>query len=138
MTEAMSERLGKYELLSKLATGGMAEIYLARADAVMGVERTVVIKKLLPKLAEQSDFVEMFLDEARIAASLSHPNIVQMSDFGKVGGSCFMAMEYLHGQDLSAIRRALSEKGRTLPLEQAVTIAAGICAALQHAHEART
>src|SRR5579859_5812037 len=75
-------RLGKYEILKRLAVGGMAEIFLARVEAMPGVHKVVVIKRILPQLATQNDFIEMFLDEARIAATLHHPNLVQVFDVG--------------------------------------------------------
>ena len=99
----MVERLGKYELLNKIAAGGMAEILVARAHSLPGVEKVVVIKRLLPQFADKQEFIDMFLDEARIAATLNHPNIVQMYDFGPMDGGYFMALEYLHGEDLRAI-----------------------------------
>ena len=77
------KKIGRYQLLALLATGGMAEIYLARQEGIKGFERLVVIKKILPHLARRKRFVEMFFDEARIAALLSHPNIVQIYDLGQ-------------------------------------------------------
>ena len=133
----MGERIGKYELLSRIASGGMAEIHVARATSLPGVEKVVVIKRLLPQHQKQADFIEMFLDEARIAASLNHPNIVQMYDFGPADDSYFMAMEYLHGEDLRTIQRLILSQKKLVPLSHALTIVAAICSALHHAHEAR-
>ena len=93
-------RLGKYQLLRKLATGGMAEVFLAKTDGPMGFEKQLVIKRILPHLAEDPQFVEMFLAEAKLAAQLNHPNIVQMFDFGEAEGSYFIAMEYIDGPTL--------------------------------------
>lgn len=135
----MSERLGKYELLSRIATGGMAEIYLART-ATAGIDRLLVIKTLLPHYVGRPEFVDMFLDEARIGAILNHPNIVQMYDFGTLDtGSCasFMAMEYVHGEDVRTIARHLLSQKTIMPVEHAVNIVASACAGLHHAHEAR-
>src|SRR5688572_16074277 len=83
------EQLGKYELLRHIATGGMAEIHLARVKGIEGFEKIVVIKRILPQLAANREFVQMFLDEARIAATLHHPNVVQVYDIGSVSGSYF-------------------------------------------------
>src|SRR5580658_10458385 len=85
--------LGRYSLLTKLATGGMAEIFLARLQGSMGFEKLVVIKRILDSYAEDPDFVSMFLDEAQIASQLNHPNIVQIYDLGDEEGTYFIAME---------------------------------------------
>ena len=102
----VGSRLGKYEIIKRLATGGMAEIFLARVSGLPGFEKLVVIKRILPQLATKSDFVEMFLDEARLAATLQHPNIVQIYDVGVVDGNYFIAMEYLHGEDVRSLDAA--------------------------------
>jgi len=133
----MVERLGKYELLDKIAAGGMAEILVARAHSLPGVEKVVVIKRLLPQFADKQEFIDMFLDEARIAATLNHPNIVQMYDFGPMDGGYFMALEYLHGEDLRAIHRRHITEHRTFPIEHAVTVASSVARGLHHAHEAK-
>src|SRR5690606_30721812 len=96
----MGERFGEYELIKKIATGGMAEIYLARIGGVEGFSRRVVVKRMLPQLAVRPDFVQMFLDEARLAANLVHPNIVQVFNLGQVDGTYFMAMELIDGPHL--------------------------------------
>ena len=128
--------LGKYELIKRIATGGMAEIYLARVSGLPGFEKIVVLKRILPQLASNQEFVQMFLDEARVAATLHHPNIVQMYDIGAVDGNYFISMEYLHGEDLRAIARAMRAKGQDrVPLEHALGIVVGIAAGLHYAHE---
>ncbi len=123
-----------YEILAKLATGGMAEIFLARSASVGGVERYVVLKRVLPERAQDPDFVRMFLDEARLAAQLQHPHIAQVYDVGKLGDSYFFTMEYVHGETV----RGLLERSRalrtTIPIGCALTIAAGCAAGLHHAH----
>src|SRR3954471_15408605 len=86
---------GKYFLVRKLAEGGMAEIFLAKQIGAEGFERNVVIKRMLRHVSEVPDFVTMFLDEARLAARLSHPNIIQINDLGLVDGSYYICMEYL-------------------------------------------
>src|SRR5689334_10884114 len=89
---------GKYELIKPLARGGMASIDLARHRGTGGFEKIVVLKRILPELAAQPEFVDQFLDEARLAAALHHPNIVQTHDVGEAAGQYFMVMEYLHGE----------------------------------------
>jgi serine/threonine protein kinase len=128
-------RLGKYEILKRLATGGMAEIFLARVSGLPGFHKMVVIKRILPQLATKSDFIEMFLDEARIAATLQHPNVVQMYDVGVVDGNYFIAMEYLHGEDVRSLMKQIRHNGEKLPLEHALNIIIGIASGLHYAHE---
>src|SRR6185312_12366608 len=93
-------RLGSYEILRQLARGGMAELFLARTVGPEGFEKLVVLKKILPKFAENPKFVRLFLDEARLAAALDHPHIAHVYDLGKVDGNYFFTMEYIHGQDV--------------------------------------
>ena len=110
------DQLGRYQLLHRLAAGGMAELYLARASGIEGFEKVVVLKRILGHLRGNDTFVSMFLDEARIAANLEHPNIVNVYDIGKAGDDYFFTMAYLHGEDLTGVlRRAaelISETGR--------------------------
>src|SRR5688572_20205058 len=96
-------RLGPYTLLRRLAIGGMAEIFLARRDGPAGFAKVVALKKILPHLSSLREFVDMFLDEARIAARLSHPHIVQIYDFGEFDENYFIAMEYVPGEDLLSV-----------------------------------
>ncbi|HWO25499.1 MAG TPA: serine/threonine-protein kinase [Kofleriaceae bacterium] len=126
--------LGKYEILRKLATGGMAEIYLARARGVAGFEKTVVLKRILPHVAEDESFVQMFLDEARLAATLQHPNIADVYDVGEVDGNPFFTMEYVHGQDVRAIRAATRKRDEQAPMAIALAIVHGTASALDYAH----
>src|SRR6266545_946271 len=128
-------RLGRYQLLRKIAVGGMAEIYLARVSGVGGFEKNVVVKRILPQLAESDEFFAMFLDEARIAATLSHPNVVQIYDAGQAGSEFFIAMEYLDGADLHTVRRVLAERGSELPAQHAVFIVCAIASGLHYTHE---
>ena len=100
----MAVPFGKYLLESKLAEGGMAEIFLARQAGIEGFEREVVVKRLLPDLSIESDFVRMFLNEARLAARLNHPNIVQIFELGQEEGAYYLAMEYIRGEDLRGLR----------------------------------
>jgi serine/threonine protein kinase len=126
--------LGKYEILRKLATGGMAEIYLARSRGVAGFEKTVVLKRILPHIAEDVSFVHMFLDEARLAATLQHPNIADVYDVGEVSGTPFFTMEYIHGQDVRSIRAATRRRNEQVPISIALAIVHGTAAALDYAH----
>lgn len=124
---------GKYTLTRRLARGGMAEVFLAMQQGPGGFERTVAVKRILPHLADVSQFLEMFMDEAQLAAQLSHPNIAHIYDFGAVEDSYFIAMEYIDGIDLSAV--LLDCKINPLPLEHAARIIADLCAALHYAHQ---
>jgi len=125
---------GRYELLSKIATGGMAEIYKAKQKGPVGFEKIVTIKKILPHLAQDDDFITMFIDEARIAASLSHPNIVQIFDLGKMNNEYIIAMEYVSGKDLGAVLKKLRKQKKSLPMDIALYIALKISDALDYAH----
>ncbi|MFT5682732.1 MAG: serine/threonine protein kinase, partial [Myxococcota bacterium] len=102
-TSSKPEIFGKYHLLEKIATGGMAEVYRARAYGMAGFEKILVIKKILKQLLQDEEFVNLFIDEARIAVQLLHVNIVQVFDLGEVDGQYYMAMEYVHGLDLSRV-----------------------------------
>src|SRR5439155_17736744 len=105
-------------------TGGMAEIWLSRQAGPKGFEKVVVVKRMLDAYNQNEDFVEMFLDEARIAAQLSHPNIVQIFDLGQHGGAYYMAMEYLAGEDLAKVVRAAAKAGKPIPLAYAARVVA--------------
>jgi serine/threonine protein kinase len=129
---------GKYQLVRHLATGGMAEVILARVQGIEGFERHVVIKKIRDESARDDRFVQMFLDEARLAASLHHNNIVQVYDIGQENGEYFFTMEYVHGEDLRRLLAHIAEHERRVPLAHCVTIALATAAALHHAHEHRT
>jgi serine/threonine protein kinase len=130
----MFELFGRYRLLRRLATGGMAEIFLAEEEGAGESGKRLVIKRLLPILAENDQFVRMFLDEARIAARLNHPNIVQIFDLGSVGDAYFIAMEYLHGADARRMWKQADTVGKPLPPELACLIAIGAAAGLHYAH----
>jgi serine/threonine-protein kinase len=136
--EGMPCRFGKYTLIRRLATGGMAELFLAIQKSVAGFEKLIVIKRILPILNQDRAFIEMLLHEARVAATMSHPNIVQIFDVGAVDGSYFIAMEHVHGEDLRSIVRQM-RKSQVLefPLEHALSIVLGISAGLAYAHEKR-
>src|SRR5438552_289414 len=129
-------RFGKYTLLRKLATGGMAELFLALQKSVAGFEKLIVIKRILPQMNTDQAFIDMLLHEARIAATLSHPNIVQIFDVGQVDGTYFIAMEHVHGEDIRSIVRQMKQKGvPEFPVEHALGIVLGTLAGLAYAHE---
>ncbi|HEU4728234.1 MAG TPA: protein kinase, partial [Kofleriaceae bacterium] len=123
-----------YQILAKLATGGMAEIFLARGEGVAGVERYCVLKRILRDRASDVQFVRMFLDEARLAAQLQHAHIAQVYDIGKLGDSYFFTMEYVHGETVRALLHRALSLGRPLPIHCVLTIALGTAAGLHHAH----
>lgn len=136
--QALPRRFGKYTLVSKFATGGMAELFLALQRSVGGFEKMLIVKRILPNLAQDELFVRMLLSEARIAATLNHPNIAQIYDIGVEAGEYFIAMEHVHGEDLRAIVRAMKVHDvRGFPLEHTLAIVIGCAAALAHAHEQR-
>ena len=136
--ENLPAKFGKYTLIRHLATGGMAELYLALQRSISGFEKLIVIKKILDRYAADKEFIEMFLDEARIAATLNHPNIVQIFDVGSVGKDYFIAMEYIHGEDLRNIVGAMRKKKmRSFPLEHAISIIMGVSKGLSYAHDHR-
>ncbi|HET6582569.1 MAG TPA: serine/threonine-protein kinase, partial [Nannocystaceae bacterium] len=126
--------VGRYVLGRRLARGGMAELFLAKARGVAGFEKPCVLKLVLPHLADDRGFAEMFLAEARLASTLDHPNVVHVADIGEVGGEYFFVMEYVHGRDVRALLRA---QPGALPLPAALTIAHGIAEGLHYVHEHR-
>ncbi len=126
------EHYGSYELIKRLATGGMAQIYLAREPAS---EKLLVVKRILPHLAENVDFVRMFLDEARIAARLHHPNIVQIFNLGAQDDSYFIAMEYIHGDDVRRVWKRAHQLGREMPVPLVCRVVMEACAGLDYAHK---
>jgi serine/threonine protein kinase len=125
---------GKYHLLERLAVGGMAEIYLAKSFGAAGFERLLIIKKILPHMAEDEEFITMFIDEARIASTLNHSNIAQINELGKEGGAYFIAMEFVNGKDLSRIYDRSVQSKRNVPIPLSVLIASRICEGLDYAH----
>src|SRR5262249_34122249 len=128
-------RIGRYEIVAELASGGMAEILLARLVGPSGFERPVVLKRILPHLAREPEFVHMFLDEARIVAGITHPNVVQVQELGKDGNELFLAMEYLEGETLWGLMRRLAVRGERLDTPLAVRVIVQACAGLHAAHE---
>ncbi|HSS45774.1 MAG TPA: protein kinase, partial [Thermoanaerobaculia bacterium] len=132
------DRFGQYEILERIAAGGMAELYKARRSGVEGFQKIVAIKKILPHLADNEEFITMFADEAKLAAQLNHPNIVHIFDLGKIeAGGYFIAMEFVEGRELQAILQSAREFGAPLPAPLAVHIAAKVASALDYAHRRR-
>jgi serine/threonine protein kinase len=127
--------LGKHEVIRQIAVGGMAELYLTRTVGIEGFEKLVCVKRILPQYVNNPSFVNMFLNEARLAATLHHPNIAQVYDIGQELGEFFFSMEYVHGEDLGRLVTAGRENGVPLSLDCTLTIAAGLCAGLHYAHE---
>jgi serine/threonine-protein kinase len=126
---------GNYELLERIAVGGMAEIFLARTIGGPGPERKLVIKRIRPHLSRQTTFVKMFLNEAKLAAQLNHPNVVQIYDLGKIGESYFIAMEHIFGRDMRRIITKADGMGIPFPMVYALKIASSVCEGLYHAHQ---
>src|SRR5580658_10532123 len=131
-------RLGPYELIERVATGGMAEVYLARRAGPHGFQKVVAVKRILPQLAKDMNFVAMFVDEARVCARLSHPNIVQVFDFGEQEGELYMAMEYVEGTTGAKLVRAAAARSDDVPLEVCLHIVLSILRALDYAHGVRS
>jgi serine/threonine protein kinase len=129
------ERFGRYELVSWLGQGGMAETYRARLLGEAGVTKPVLIKKVLPEYTNDQAFIAMFISEARISATLSHGNIAQVYDFGRVDGDYFLAMEYVDGQPLHRILKRVRKSGmRAMPVLPSAFISLEMCRGLHYAH----
>ncbi|MBP7586374.1 MAG: TonB family protein [Thermoanaerobaculia bacterium] len=129
-----SSEFGQYTLLERIAVGGMAEVWKARMKGVEGFQKTVAIKKILPHLTDSSDFVTMFIDEAKLAAQLNHNNIIHIYDLGKIGEDYFIAMEFVDGKDLRSILNSARAESRPLPLGLALLVGSRLASALDHAH----
>ena len=127
--------LGRYQLLSRLAIGGMAEVYLARQGELSGFKTLVVVKKVLPHLAVKPDFIAMFLDEARIASMLDHPNVVRINEVGRTENEYFLAMELVQGKPLSSMLQQSEIAKTPLPHTLGALIVSNAAAGLHHAHQ---
>jgi serine/threonine protein kinase len=125
----------RYHLLKKLESGGMAEVFLGEATSVQGFKKRVAIKRVLPHLASHTNFIGMFLDEARLGARLTHANIVSVFDIGKSDNSFFIVMEFVDGTNLKKIMETLRAKGLNFPLKDVIYIAMEACRGLSYAHE---
>jgi serine/threonine protein kinase/DNA-binding NarL/FixJ family response regulator len=131
------EEYGNYYLLEKIAVGGMAELFKAQQRGVQGFQKIVAIKRILPHLSDNEDFVTMFIDEAKLAAQLTHPNIAQIFDLGKAGSSYYIAMEYVSGRDVRTLLRKVREYGLPFPEPVAAFVTMKVAAALDYAHRKR-
>ena len=130
-------RFGKYLLLERIAVGGMAEVFVAKAFGAEGFQRLLAIKKILPTMGEDAEFIRMFVDEARLAVQLAHANIIQVLELGKHEESLYIAMEYISGRDLRQLMERFRKRQQPMPLPQACLIVAEVCEALDHAHRKR-
>ena len=135
MTDAHQQQ--RYRVVERLASGGMAEVFLAESAGIEGFKKQVAIKRVLPHLSEKKRFIAMFLDEARLSASLSHSNVAQVFDIGVGDNAYFIVMEYVDGADLKAVIEFMKRENQRFPVESACFIAAKICEGLTYAHELR-
>ena len=126
--------LGQYRLLQRLGAGGMGEVFLARLEREEGFSKLLVLKRILPGLSESSRFREMFATEARIAAALNHPHIIQVTDYGRIDRNCFLAMEYNQGTDLAALLGLAQQQRRPVPPDFMVGVSLACLRALGYAH----
>jgi len=131
------EEFGNYYLLEKVAVGGMAELFKARQRGVHDFEKIVAIKRILPHLSDNDEFVRMFIDEAKLAAQLTHPNICQIFDLGKAMGFYYIAMEFVDGRDLRSLLRKVREYRLPVPEPLAAAITMKVASALDYAHRKR-
>ena len=136
MTDAHQQQ--RYRVIERLASGGMAEVFLAESAGIEGFKKQVAIKRVLPHLSEKKRFIAMFLDEARLSAHLSHSNVAQVFDIGVGDNAYFIVMEYVDGSDLKAVIEYMKKTGRAFPVEHAALIAVKICEGLTYAHELRS
>jgi len=130
----LGKKFGRYQLIAPLASGGMADIYLASVGGIGGFEKLVVLKCILPSLAKDPRFVKMLLNEARLAAILEHPNIVQVFDVGCIEGQYYIAMEYLSGEALNTLLGACRKREQLPPVEMAAAIVMQAAEGLHYAH----
>ena len=129
------EQFGKYQILERIARGGMAEIFKARMEGIGGFHRLYAIKRILPSLSTNREYIDMLVDEAKIAGLLSHANIVQILDLGEVKGQYYVAMELVDGPDLGQILERCRQRGITLPVPQAVFVLIEVLKGLEYAHK---
>src|SRR5688572_15333375 len=126
----------RYQVVERIAAGGMAEVYRGESAGIEGFRKKVAIKRVLPKLSANRDFITMFLDEARLCAYLSHSKCVQVFDIGQAAGAHFIVMEYVDGADLQGVLEHLTERGQRMSVEAACLITQQVCEGLAYAHEA--
>src|SRR3954468_7876106 len=135
--DVFPSQFGRYTLVERLATGGMAEVFKAKILSGHGFEKLLVIKRILPHLAADKTFIAMFIDEAKLTAQLVHPKIVQVMDFGDVDGQYFIALEYVDGFDALALLRSSAQRQVRLPVPICLFIALEVLDALEYAHNAK-
>jgi len=135
MAAVPEKNLERYELLERIAVGGMAEVFRAKAFGAHGFEKTLAIKRILPELAKDPEFEQRFIAEAKLAVGLSHANIVQVMDFGRFGGSLFIAMEHVSGLDLAALLKRYKDIGQKIPIPAAFHVAIQMARGLDFAHQ---
>ncbi len=133
----MADQQQRYRVIDRLASGGMAEVFIAESAGIEGFKKKVAIKRVLPHLSEKKRFIAMFLDEARLSAHLSHSNVVQVFDIGVGDNTYFIVMEYVNGADLKQIVKHLRDSGKSFPVEAAIYICLKMCEGLAYAHECR-
>jgi len=127
-------KFGKYFLLERIAIGGMAEVFKAKSFGVEGFEKLIAIKRILPNIAEDEDFITMFIDEAKIAVQLNHANIAQIFDLGKIDDSFFIALEFVHGKDVRTIWERHKRRGLRMPIPMSAYVVSRMCEGLDYAH----
>ena len=139
--ESAPERIGRYQLCFEVASGGMASVYLARAEGVPGFQKLLALKRIHPHLSREREYVDMFLDEARIASRITHSNVCSVFDFGEADGEYYIAMEYLVGEPLSRVQRRVvanaTERASALLPSRMAAVIAQACEGLHAAHELR-
>jgi hypothetical protein len=128
---------GKYLLLDRISVGGMAEVFKAKSYGVEGFEKVIAIKRILPSMGEDRDFIKMFIDEAKIAGQLTHANICQIFELGRIDGAHFIAMEYIWGKDLLQIQNRFRKRKEVMPVPMACYVISRVCEGLDYAHRKR-
>src|SRR5262245_41374034 len=132
----MEHTIGRYTVLRSLGVGGMAEVFLCRLTGIGGFEKHVVVKRIRADIVNDFDFITMFLDEARLAANLNHPNVIQTFEVDQDGGAPYIAMEYVKVATLSAVLLKLRDAQGARPYGHLAHVFAGVCSGLDHAHTA--
>ncbi|MEM9491076.1 MAG: serine/threonine-protein kinase, partial [Myxococcota bacterium] len=128
---------GKYLLLDRISVGGMAEVFKAKSYGVEGFEKVIAIKRILPSMGEDRDFIKMFIDEAKIVGQLAHANVCQIFELGRIDGAHFIAMEYIWGKDLLQIQNRARKLKHSIAVPMACYIVAKVCEGLDYAHKKR-
>ncbi len=131
----MADQQQRYRVIERLASGGMAEVFIAESAGIEGFKKKVAIKRVLPHLSEKKRFIAMFLDEARLSAHLSHSNVVQVFDIGVGDNTYFIVMEYVNGADLKQVIKHVRDSGKPFPIEAGIYICLKMCEGLAYAHE---